>query len=112
MLLGKKKATVLKLSKEMRNESLRVHLVRSIDDANERMSVDSTIMSFLQFGLIDQPIASKLYGRATMEETSVCYEGSIQTNMAVQKKGMAAQAQNQQGYSAKKCSRTGWSGCL
>lgn len=92
--VGEEEATVLKLSKEMRNESLRVHLVRSIDNANERMTVDSTLMSFLQFGLLDQPTVAKLYGRATMEEALFAMR-EYQMNMAVQKR-MAAQAQNQQ----------------
>ena len=89
--VGEDSANILKLSKDMRNESMRVALVRSIDSANERMTVDSTLMSFLQFGLIDQPTASKLYGRATMEE-ALLEMREYQKRLAVQKR-LAAQAE-------------------
>lgn len=89
--VGEESAEILKLSKDMRNESMRVTLVRSIDSANERMTVDSTLMSFLQFGLIDQDVASKLYGRATMEE-ALLEMREYQKRIAVQKR-MAAQAE-------------------
>jgi len=93
--VGEEGAQVLKLSKETNTESLRVSLVRSIDSANERMTTDATIMSYLQFGLIDQDTASKLLGRATMEE--VLFEmRKFQRNLANQKR-MAAQAAQQQG---------------
>lgn len=89
--VGEESAEILKLTKDMRNESMRLTLVRSIDPLNERMSVDSTIMSFLQFGLIDQDVASKLYGRATMEETLLEMR-EYQKRLAVQKR-MAAQVE-------------------
>jgi hypothetical protein len=89
--VGEDSANILKLSKDMRNESMRVTLVRSIDSANERLSVDSTLMSFLQFGLLDQPTVSKLYGRATMEE-ALLEMREFQKRMAVQKR-MAEQRQ-------------------
>lgn len=91
--VGEEGANVLKLSKDMRNESLRVVLVRSIDSANERMNVDSTLMSFLQFGLMDQPTVSKLYGRATMEEALLAMR-EYQKDLAV-KQRMAAQQQQE-----------------
>jgi hypothetical protein len=100
--VGEDSANILKLSKDMRNESMRVTLVRSIDSANERLSVDSTLMSFLQFGLLDQPTVSKLYGRATMEE-ALLEMREYQKRMAVQKRmaeqqqaTMASQQQNVQ----------------
>jgi len=91
--VGEDSANILKLSKDMRNESMRISLVRSIDSANERLSVDSTLMSFLQFGLLDQPTVSKLYGRATMEE-ALLEMREYQKRLAVQKR-MAEQRQQE-----------------
>jgi len=62
---------IFKLSKDVRNESMRIALVRSMDSVNERVSTDATIMSWLQFQLIDRETASTLYGRATLEEALV-----------------------------------------
>lgn len=89
--VGEDSAQVLKLSKNVRNESMRVFLTRSIDTANERLNVDSTLMSWLQFGLLDQETVSKLYGRATMEE-ALLEMREFQKRLAVQKR-MAAQQQ-------------------
>ncbi len=91
--VGEDSASILKLSKDMRNESMRVTLIRSIDSANERLAVDSTLMSFLQFGLLDQPTVSKLYGRSTMEE-ALLEMREYQKRLAVQKR-MAEKAQAQ-----------------
>jgi len=89
--VGENSAEILKLSKDIRNEAMRVTLVRSTDDMNERLSVDSTLMSWLQFGLLDQETVSKLYGRATMEE-ALLEMREYQKRLAVQKR-MAAQEQ-------------------
>jgi len=66
--VGEDGAQILKLSKDIRTESMRVTLVRSMDSMNERMTVDATLMSWKQFQLIDDETISKLYGRCTMEE--------------------------------------------
>ena len=92
--VGEDGAQVLILGKDIRNESMRITLVRSMDYLNERMSVDSAIMSWLQFGLIDQPTVAKLYGRATMEE-AVMEMREYQKRLANQKR-QAAQVQQQQ----------------
>lgn len=92
--VGEDSADILKLSKDIRNESMRVSLIRSADDMNERLSTDATIMSYLQFALIDQDVASKLLGRATMEEVLLEMR-EYQKRLAVQKR-MAAQVQQQQ----------------
>jgi hypothetical protein len=90
--VGEDAAAIIKLSKDTNTESLRLTLTRSIDSANERMSVDSSLMSWLQFGLVDQDTVSKLYGRATMEEA--LYEmREYQKRLAVQKRMAAQQAQ-------------------
>jgi hypothetical protein len=90
--VGEEGADILKLSKDMRNEAMRVALIRSTDDMNERLSVDSTLMSWLQFGLIDQETVSKVYGRATMEEILMVMR-EYQKNLAVQKRMAAAEQQ-------------------
>jgi hypothetical protein len=92
--VGDDSANILRLSKDIRNESMRVTLIRSIDDANERATTDATIMSYIQFALLDQDTASKLLGRATMEEVLIAMR-EYQKNLAVQKR-MAAQQQQQQ----------------
>jgi hypothetical protein len=93
--VGEDAAQVIKLSKDFNTESLRVTLVRSIDSKNERLSVDSTIMSWLQFQLIDSDTVSKLYGRATLEEA--IYEmREFQRRLANQKRMAAQVAQQQQ----------------
>jgi len=92
--VGEDAATIIKLSKDTNTESLRVTLVRSIDTANDRMVTDASIMSYLQFALIDGDTASLLLGRATMEE--VLYEmREYQKRLASQKR-MAAQQQQMQ----------------
>jgi hypothetical protein len=93
--VGEDSAQVLKLSKDIRTESMRVSLVRSMDSMNERMTVDSTLMSWLQFGMMDQPTVSIYYGRATMEEALVGLR-EYQKALANQKRMAAIQAQQLQ----------------
>lgn len=93
--VGEDGAQVLVLTKDMRWESMRVALVRSMDNLNERMTVDSTLMTWLQFGLIDHELVGKLIGRATMEE-AVLELKEFQKRLANQKR-MAAQQQQQIG---------------
>jgi hypothetical protein len=100
--VGEEGANILKLTKNIRNENMRVFLVRSIDSANERLSVDSTLMSWLQFGLVDSETVSKLYGRATMEEANLEMR-EFNKRMAVQKR-MAAQQQQAQNDQAAQAS--------
>jgi hypothetical protein len=92
--IGEDSASILKLSKDMRNESMRITLTRSMDDANERLTVDSLLITWLQFGLVDQDVVSKLTGRATMEE-ALFEMREYQKRLAVQKR-MAAQQQQAQ----------------
>jgi hypothetical protein len=92
--VGEDGMQILKLSKDIRTESMRVSLVRSLDSMNERLAVDSSIMSYLQFALIDQDTASLLLGRATMEEVLVEMR-EFQKRMSLQKR-MAAQVASQQ----------------
>jgi hypothetical protein len=91
--VGEDGAQIIKLSKDMRWESMRVTLVRSMDSMNERMTVDSTLMSWLQFGLIDQETVAKLYGRSTLEEATLELR-EFQKRLANQKR-MAAQQQQE-----------------
>jgi len=100
--VGEESANILKLSKDIRNESMRVTLVRSIDAANERLMVDSTLMAWLQFGLIDGEIVSKLYGKATNEE-ALLEMREYQKRLAVQKRLAAAKQQQllEQGTNAR-----------
>lgn len=90
--VGEDSASILKLSKDMRNEAMRITLTRSMDDANERLTVDSTLVTWLQFGLIDQDVVSKLYGRATMEE-ALFEMREYQKRLAVQKRAAMQQEQ-------------------
>jgi hypothetical protein len=91
--VGEDAAQIIKLSKDTNTESLRVTLVRSMDTMNERMTTDAALMSWLQFGLIDQEVVSNLYGRCTMEEALIELR-EFQKRLANQKR-MAAQAQAQ-----------------
>lgn len=61
-------AEVIRLSEAMRSENLRVDLERSVDPQTERVYVDQQIMMWLQFGMIDQPTAASLTGKATYAE--------------------------------------------
>jgi len=90
-IVGEDMASVIKLSKDMRNESMRVTIIRSMDRDNERLSVDTNLMTWLQFGLVDQNLVSKLIGRATMEE-ALFYMREFQKELAVQKRKAAEQA--------------------
>ena len=90
-VIGEDAAEIIKLSKDTNTESLRLSLIRSIDSANERMAVDSALMSWLQFALLDQDTVSKLYGRASMEEA--IYEMREYQKKLQNQKRMAAQQQ-------------------
>jgi hypothetical protein len=92
--VGEDAAIIIKLSKDTNTESLRLTLTRSIDSANERLTTDATIMSYLQFALLDQETASTLLGRATNEELLYAMR-EYQKRLANQKR-MAAQVQQQQ----------------
>ena len=92
--VGEDAATMIKLSKDTNTESLRLTLTRSLDTANERMAVDSAMMSWLQFALVDQDTVSKLYGRASMEEA--IYEMREYNKRLANQKRMAAQQQQGQ----------------
>jgi hypothetical protein len=89
--VGEDAANVIKLSKDTNTESLRVSLVRSLDSMNERVTVDASIMSWLQFGLIDQTVVSNLIGRATMEEA--LFELREYSKRLANQKRMASQQQ-------------------
>jgi hypothetical protein len=82
-------------AEDTNTESLRLTLNRSIDNANERLAVDATIMSYLQFGLLDQDTAGNLVGRASSEE--VLYELREYQKRLQNQKRMAAAAAQQQG---------------
>jgi hypothetical protein len=92
---GEDAMQIIKLSKDTNTESLRLTLNRSIDNANERLAVDATIMSYLQFGLLDQDTAGNLVGRASSEE--VLYELREYQKRLQNQKRMAAAAAQQQG---------------
>jgi hypothetical protein len=96
--VGEDAAEIIKLSKDTNTESLRLTLTRSIDSANERLAVDATIMSYIQFALLDQETASSLLGRASMEELLFSMR-EYQKRLANQKR-MAAQAAQVQGQTA------------
>jgi len=64
-------AQVIRLSKDMRLESLRAVVTRAIDPQTERMYVDQEILKWLQFGLIDQPTVASLTGKASFEEAVI-----------------------------------------
>jgi len=89
--VGEDGVQILKLSKDIRTESMRVSLVRSMDTMNERLTVDSTLMSWLQFALLDQETVAKLYGRCTMEEALLELR-EFQKRLANQKRMAAQQA--------------------
>lgn len=91
--VGEESAQVLKLSKDMRNESLKVSLVRSMDAMNERMTVDSTLMAWLQYGLMDQETVGYLYGKASMEEAVNALK-DFQKRLANQKRMASVAANN------------------
>jgi hypothetical protein len=63
-IVGTESAEVIKLSKDMRGENFRATLIRSVDPATERVYVDQQLIQWIQYGLIDQPTAGMLYGRA------------------------------------------------
>lgn len=66
--VGEDSAEVLKLSKDMRPEQFRTSLVRTVDSETERLYVDQRTLTWTQYGLIDQPTAALLIGRASDEE--------------------------------------------
>jgi hypothetical protein len=91
--IGEDGAEILKLSKDMRWETMRVSLIRTMDVMNERVTVDSTLMAWVQFGLMDQPTIAKLIGKATMEE-AILELKEFHKRLENQKR-MAAQQQQQ-----------------
>jgi hypothetical protein len=66
--IGTDGAQVIRLSKEMRMESLRVSIQKSVDPETERLYTDGELTRWLQFGLIDHPTAASLLGKATYQE--------------------------------------------
>lgn len=64
-------AQVIRLSKDMRLESMKVVVQKAIDPQTERMYVDQQINVWMQFGLIDAPTAASLIGKATNEEAII-----------------------------------------
>lgn len=88
---GEEGASILRMSREDRLESLRVTLQRAIDPATEKMYVESTVLKWLQFGLIDHPTAASLIGRATFEEAVMALRDYQKDLLARQR--MAAQQQ-------------------
>ena len=66
--VGIEGAQVLRLSKDMRLESLRAVVHKSIDPQTERLYVDGELMRWLQFALIDQPTVASLLGKASYDE--------------------------------------------
>lgn len=105
-IAGEDMAAIIKLSKDIRNESMRVVLVRNMDRDNERMMVDSNIMTWLQFGLVDQSLVSKLVGRATMEE-ALYHMREFQKQLAVQKRKAEEQAATMQEQQANVADQAG-----
>lgn len=97
---GEEGAQIIKLSKDMRNENMRVDLERSVDPQSERMYVDQQIMMWVQFGLIDQPTAASLLGKATINEAIIVLRDfhrnlEVQKRMANEQNQMLQQAQAQ-----------------
>jgi hypothetical protein len=68
--VGDESLEILKLSKDMKYENFRVELRPNISPESERLYVDGQIAQWIQLGLIDPPTASKLVGRATMDEAT------------------------------------------
>jgi hypothetical protein len=98
--VGEESASVLRLSKDIRNESMGVKLFKSIDPQSERMYVDNKLTIWLQFGLIDSETAGNLMGRASDEEAHMALrefqkQFAEQKRMATQQANQVAQAQSQ-----------------
>lgn len=97
-IIGEESASILKLSKDMRNETMRIVLTPAYDPMTERVTVDQQLLVWIQFGLIDSDLYSKLYGKASMEEAIL--EFRMYTIRMQQQKRMAqdqaAAAQQQQ----------------
>jgi len=109
-IVGEDMSSVIKLSKDMRNESMRVTVVRNMDRDNERVMVDSNVMTWLQFGLVDQELASKLVGRATMEE-ALFHMRDFQKQLAVLKRKQqqaAGQVAQQQANATEQAGRVAY----
>jgi len=66
--VGDDSAAMLKLTKDVRNEQMRVVVMAAQDPQTERVSVDGQVLIWVQYGMLDQTTASKLIGRATQEE--------------------------------------------
>ena len=66
--LGESGAQVIRLSKDMRLENLRVTVQKSIDPQTERMFVDQQLERWMQFGLIDASTVASLIGKASNDE--------------------------------------------
>ena len=94
--VGLEGAQVIRLSKDMRLESLRVTVQKSIDPQTERLYTDGELMKWLQFGLVDQPTVSSLLGRATYEEAVIALREFHKDLIARQR----AAAQQQQVFEA------------
>ena len=66
--VGSSGAQTLRLSKDMRLESLRVVVQKSIDPQTERLYTDQQLLLWLQYGLIDHSTVASLLGKASYEE--------------------------------------------
>lgn len=84
-------AQVIRLSKDMRLESLRAVVQKAIDPQTERMYVDQQIAQWMQFGLMDATTAASLIGKATNDEAVMALRDFHKDLMAKQR--MAGQQQ-------------------
>ena len=83
--VGTEGAQVIRLSKDMRMETLRVSIEKSVDPQTERLYTDGEIRMWLQFGLIDQPTAASLIGTATYKESVMALRSYHKDLMARQR---------------------------
>jgi hypothetical protein len=91
-IVGDTSAEVLKLSKDMKLETFRTELRRTIDPDQERLYVDNQLIpQWIQLGLIDQATASNLIGRASMDEAVMEMRAFQKTLVERQRKAEAAQ---------------------
>lgn len=100
--VGDESTEVIKLAKELRNENMAISVKRVPDDDQERITVDQTLYTWIQLGLIDQPTVAKLVGKATMGEALEALKAyhkdlaEQQRIAAEQQEMMMAQQQQQQ----------------
>ncbi len=91
--VGEEETTVLELTEEMRWEDFLVSIRRTAEPEKERLSIDTLIIQYIQYGLLDDISAANLIGRANADDLAMAVRDYAKQKLEM--KRMLAQQQKQ-----------------